>query len=81
MAKRHSRRLPCRHLLAPTVRVGAGARDVSSSESLDGRAQNRRTQRADTAWCLGCPVAPSHRHRPAMHSSTVIGSLPLPIGL
>ena len=28
---RHCRRVPCRHLLAPTLRVGAGARDVTSA--------------------------------------------------
>jgi REP element-mobilizing transposase RayT len=59
MAKRHCRRVPPWHLLAPAVRVGAGARNLSSSGSLKTAQKSRRPRRAETAWCLGCLVAPS----------------------
>jgi hypothetical protein len=37
------------------------------------RAEHRSTRRADTAWCLGCLVASSHRRiDPAMYLSTAI---------
>ena len=57
VARRHVRRVPAGHLLAPAVRLGAGVRGVISTGAL----KKHRTPRADTARCRGCLVASSHR--------------------
>jgi hypothetical protein len=54
---------PCSHL-APTGSSGSRRCQCSRHDLVrvvEDRAENRRTRCADTAWYLGCLVAPSHR--------------------